>query len=157
MQIDTRRRDCGVTAASIHNCTTFDPWLEPKQARDSQPNMGRLPVCARSDGPLFDACLAQARYGRKPHGTTGTTHAGSTPRPAIVMLMIACRDRAPLCAGPSSSAYSGVLECPCTSRYGGAEHFYPHAATKVNGSLCEAGGVNCHNFTKRCVPGRDVP
>ena len=25
MQIDTRRRDCGVTRASIHNCTKFEP------------------------------------------------------------------------------------------------------------------------------------
>jgi hypothetical protein len=99
MQIDTRRRDCGVTAASIKNCTTFEPWLEPRQAR----------------------------YGRKPHGTSG----------------------------PSSSAYSGVLECPCTSRYGGSPFYYPDAKTKVNGSLCEAGGVHCHNFTKRCTKGWD--
>jgi len=96
MQIDTRKRECGVTAASIKNCTAFEPWLEPKQAR----------------------------YGRKPVGSSG----------------------------PSGSSYSGVLECPCTSRYGGDPAFYPTAKTKVNGSLCEAGGVNCHNFTKRCTP-----
>ena len=57
MQIDTRRRDCGVGRESIKNCTAFEPWLEPKQAR----------------------------YGR-----------------------------------PVSAAnYSGVLECPCNSRFGG--------------------------------------
>jgi len=95
MQIDTRRRDCGVTPAAIKNCTTFEPWLEPKQAR----------------------------YGRQPRGASG----------------------------PGSSAYSGVLECPCTSRYGGDPIFYPAAQTKVNGSLCEAGGAHCHNFTKRCT------
>jgi len=69
MQIDTRRRDCGVTRASIHNCTKFTPWMEPKQAR----------------------------YGR--HVT--------------------------------ESLYSGVLECPCNSRYGGDPIFYPDAQTKV--------------------------
>eukprot|EP00750_Incisomonas_marina_P031514 INCI8217.1.p1 GENE.INCI8217.1~~INCI8217.1.p1 ORF type:complete len:885 (+),score=119.99 INCI8217.1:128-2782(+) len=33
MQIDTRNRDCGVTPASINNCTKFVPSIEPKQAR----------------------------------------------------------------------------------------------------------------------------
>lgn len=33
MQIDTRRRECGATAASINNCTRFVPGPEPKQAR----------------------------------------------------------------------------------------------------------------------------
>lgn len=68
MQIDTRRRDCGVTRASIHNCTKFEPWMEPKQAR----------------------------YGRH----------------------------------VSQSNYSGVLECPCNSRFGGDPIFYPDAQTK---------------------------
>ena len=57
MQIDTRRRDCGVTRASIGNCTKFEPWIEPRQAR----------------------------YGRSAAGTN----------------------------------YSGILECPCNSRFGG--------------------------------------
>ena len=34
MQIDTRNRDCGATAADIHNCTNHqNPGPEPKQAR----------------------------------------------------------------------------------------------------------------------------
>ena len=37
MQIDTRRRDCGVGRESIKNCTAFEPWLEPKQARYGRP------------------------------------------------------------------------------------------------------------------------
>ena len=74
MQLDTRRRDCGVTAASVHNCTRFEPGIEPRQAR----------------------------YGRgAPHGTN----------------------------------YSGILECPCNSRFGGDPIFYPEAKTKVRGEL----------------------
>ena len=68
MQIDTRRRDCGVGRDAIHNCTKFEPWIEPKQAR----------------------------YGRH----------------------------------VSQSNYSGVLECPCNSRFGGDPIFYPDAQTK---------------------------
>ena len=96
MQIDTRDRRCGVTAASVKNCTTFEPWLEPKQARS----------------------------GRRPWGASGA----------------------------AGSSYSGVLECPCTSRYGGDPAYYPDAGTKVNGALCEAGGKHCRNFTKHCTP-----
>ena len=95
MQIDTRRRDCGVGRESIKNCTAFEPWLEPKQAR----------------------------YGR-----------------------------------PVSAAnYSGVLECPCNSRFGGDPLFYPNAQTKVTQHLypalvngtCESGqaiatAATCH-------------
>ncbi|KAK3083427.1 hypothetical protein FSP39_022315 [Pinctada imbricata] len=33
MQIDTRNRDCGATAADVNNCTAFTPGDEPKQAR----------------------------------------------------------------------------------------------------------------------------
>ena len=99
MQIDTRKRECGVTAASIGNCTKFERWLEPRQAR----------------------------YGRTPLDGGGDLSA--------------------------TGAYSGVLECPCTSRYGGDPAFYgAGAGTKVNGSICEAGGVNCNNFTKGCAP-----
>jgi len=49
------------------------------------------------------------------------------------------------------SPYSGVLECPCTDRWGGSPIFYPDARTKVNGSNCEHGGRRCDNFTKPCV------
>ena len=85
MQLDTRRRDCGVTRESVHNCTKFEPWIEPKQAR----------------------------YGRR----IGHTN------------------------------YSGVLECPCNSRFGGDPIFYPGAQTKLiehkysvmpNGGACPA-------------------
>eukprot|EP00322_Chrysochromulina_rotalis_P000677 CAMPEP_0115847920 /NCGR_PEP_ID=MMETSP0287-20121206/10641_1 /TAXON_ID=412157 /ORGANISM="Chrysochromulina rotalis, Strain UIO044" /LENGTH=898 /DNA_ID=CAMNT_0003301789 /DNA_START=6 /DNA_END=2702 /DNA_ORIENTATION=+ len=69
MQIDTRRRDCGVTREDLNKCVEFEPWLEPKQAR----------------------------YGRPAANTN----------------------------------YSGVLECPCTDRYGGDPIFYPHSASKV--------------------------
>jgi len=69
MQIDTRRRDCGVTRDDVHRCVKFEPWIEPKQAR----------------------------YGRT----------------------------------EKQSNYSGVLECPCTDRYGGDPIFYPDAASKV--------------------------
>uniref|UniRef100_A0A7S4F885 Uncharacterized protein n=1 Tax=Chrysotila carterae TaxID=13221 RepID=A0A7S4F885_CHRCT len=69
MQIDTRRRDCGVTRDSIGNCSKFEPWMEPKQAR----------------------------YGRR----------------------------------VSRANYSGILECPCNSRYGGDPIFYPDAKTKL--------------------------
>ena len=51
--------------------------------------------------------------------------------------------------------YSGVLECPCTERWGGSPVFYPGAKTKVNGSNCEPGGKNCKNFTKRCTAAWD--
>mmetsp|Transcript_17894 Transcript_17894/g.54509 ORF Transcript_17894/g.54509 Transcript_17894/m.54509 type:complete len:577 (-) Transcript_17894:42-1772(-) len=52
------------------------------------------------------------------------------------------------------SPYAGVLECPCTGRFGGDEAYYPGAGTRVNGSLCEAGGVNCVSFDSdaRCSP-----
>jgi len=63
MQIDTRNRDCGATAADVHNCTTFLPGPEPKQAR----------------------------YG----------------------LGI-----------PKNPMYSGLLECPCNSRFGGDPSIY---------------------------------
>lgn len=33
MQLDTRNRDCGVRPEDVHNCTTFVPGPEPKQAR----------------------------------------------------------------------------------------------------------------------------
>ncbi|KAH8052627.1 hypothetical protein JL720_14864 [Aureococcus anophagefferens] len=47
----------------------------------------------------------------------------------------------------AGSPYSGVLECPCTSRYGGSVEYYGEAAgTKAGGALCEAGGKNCHQF-----------
>jgi len=68
MQIDTRRRDCGVTPDAVHNCTRFEPWIEPRQAR----------------------------YGRSAAGAN----------------------------------YSGILECPCNSRFGGDPAFYPQAQTK---------------------------
>ena len=48
----------------------------------------------------------QARYGRGWAGVDAKRPAGSTN-------------------------YSGVLECPCTSDYGGDPHFYPGAKTKV--------------------------
>ncbi|KAH8049461.1 hypothetical protein JL721_11690 [Aureococcus anophagefferens] len=54
----------------------------------------------------------------------------------------------------AGSPYSGVLECPCTSRYGGSVEYYGEAAgTKAGGALCEAGGKNCHQFnaTPRCA------
>lgn len=70
MQIDTRNRDCGVTPASITNCTKFTPGPEPKQAR----------------------------YGL---------------------------------GVPKDTNYSGILECPCNSRYGGDPMFYPEAQTKI--------------------------
>ncbi|KAH8059920.1 hypothetical protein JL722_4869 [Aureococcus anophagefferens] len=92
--IDTRNRECGVRPEDVGNCTKFEAWLEPKQAR------------------------------------SGRSH---------------------LKAG---SPYSGVLECPCTSRYGGSVEYYGEAAgTKAGGALCEAGGKNCHQFnaTPRCA------
>ena len=70
MQIDTRNRDCGATPKDIHNCTTFQPGPEPKQAR----------------------------YG------LGIPKGGSP--------------------------YSGLLECPCNSRYGGDPSIYG-AGTKT--------------------------
>ena len=36
MQIDTRRRDCGVTPDAVNNCTKFEPWIEPKQVARSR-------------------------------------------------------------------------------------------------------------------------
>ncbi|KAH8060478.1 hypothetical protein JL722_4576 [Aureococcus anophagefferens] len=33
MQIDTRNRECGVRPEDVGNCTKFEAWLEPKQAR----------------------------------------------------------------------------------------------------------------------------
>ena len=68
MQIDTRRRDCGVTRDDVDKCVDFEPWMEPKQAR----------------------------YGRK----------------------------------VEKANYSGILECPCNSRFGGDTIFYPTAQTK---------------------------
>ena len=71
MQIDTRNRDCGATPADIHNCTSFTPGPEPKQAR----------------------------YGL---------------------------------GMPKEPLYSGLLECPCNSRYGGDPVIYgADAKTKV--------------------------
>jgi len=32
---------------------------------------------------------------------------------------------------PAGTNYSGILECPCTDRYGGDPIFYPDAGTKV--------------------------
>ena len=32
---------------------------------------------------------------------------------------------------PAGSSYSGVLECPCNSNFGGDPIFYPEAKTKV--------------------------
>ena len=32
---------------------------------------------------------------------------------------------------PKGSPYSGILECPCNSRYGGDPIFYPEAKTKL--------------------------
>jgi len=70
----------------VGNCTKFEPWMEPKQAR----------------------------YGRH----------------------------------VKASNYSGVLECPCNSRFGGDPIFYPDAQTKyhehqydvlANGGACAAG------------------
>ena len=96
----------------MHACSPHPPGWHA-----CSPHPPRLrPACRRWIEPK------QARYGRRPRGTTG----------------------------PSSSAYSGVLECPCTGRYGGSPFYYPGAGTKVNGSLCEAGGLNCNNFTKNC-------
>jgi hypothetical protein len=67
MQIDTRNRDHGVTAADVTKCTNFTECAgyEPRQAR----------------------------YGR---GWGGLTQ----PNKKV-------------------GAYSGILECPCNSRYGG--------------------------------------
>jgi len=67
MQIDTRNREHGVSAESVHNCTNMDECAgyEPRQAR----------------------------YGRN--------WGGRLAKPKVV------------------DGYSGILECPCNSRYGG--------------------------------------
>merc|ERR1719433_1979019 len=57
MQIDTRNRDCGVTPADIHNCTTFTPGPEPRQAR-----YGRgIPANTTYSGVL--ECPCNGRFG----------------------------------------------------------------------------------------------
>jgi len=43
---------------------------------------------------------------------------------------------------PIGSNYSGVLECPCNSRYGGDPGYYPHAKTKINNHQYSATTVN---------------
>eukprot|EP00325_Prymnesiales_sp_UTEX-LB-985_P010507 CAMPEP_0174696172 /NCGR_PEP_ID=MMETSP1094-20130205/2390_1 /TAXON_ID=156173 /ORGANISM="Chrysochromulina brevifilum, Strain UTEX LB 985" /LENGTH=884 /DNA_ID=CAMNT_0015892883 /DNA_START=17 /DNA_END=2671 /DNA_ORIENTATION=+ len=73
MQIDTRRRDCGVTRDSIHNCTKFEPWIEPRQAR-----YGR-PAEAGTNNSAILECPCNSRFGGDPifypdAGTKYTEH-----------------------------------------------------------------------------------
>lgn len=44
---------------------------------------------------------------------------------------------------PEGSNYSGILECPCNSRFGGDPAFYPDAGTKIIVSHVEAVGAGC--------------
>ena len=80
MQIDTRNREHGATAADVHKCTNFSGVGE-----NGKPCAGYEP--------------RQARYGRHWGGTLGS--------PKV------------------PGHYSGILECPCNSRYGGDAMFYP--------------------------------
>jgi hypothetical protein len=86
MQIDTRNRVHGVTAADVKKCTNFSGVGE-----NGKPCAGYEP--------------RQARYGRNWAGV----------------------DKSP--ADPGH--YSGILECPCNGRFGGAPEFYPTQKTKV--------------------------
>jgi len=91
MQIDTRNRDCGATAADVKNCTKFTPGPEPKQAR----------------------------WGR------------GIPR--------------------DGTNYSGILECPCSSRYGGDPAIYKDAQTKrVTPDYVSLGSGSCE-LTQRLL------
>jgi len=54
---------------------------------------------------------------------------------------------------PGGTNYSGLVECPCTSRFGGDPLFYPQAHTKRDGKLCETWGNKCSGEIKdRCAP-----
>ena len=86
MQIDTRNRVHGVTAADVHKCTNFSGVGENgKKCAGYEPR--------------------QARYGRGWGGVRGTPQ--------------------------NPGHYSGILECPCNSRFGGDPMFYPEAKTKI--------------------------
>mmetsp|Transcript_78311 Transcript_78311/g.151216 ORF Transcript_78311/g.151216 Transcript_78311/m.151216 type:complete len:904 (+) Transcript_78311:70-2781(+) len=63
MQIDTRNRNCGVTPADIKRCTTFDPGLEPRQARYGRP-WKDLADYTNYSGLL--ECPCNGRYGGDP-------------------------------------------------------------------------------------------
>jgi len=85
-------------------------------------------------------------------------------------------------AAPKDTVYSGLLECPCTERFGGDPIFYPGARTKLittsyglreSGTCADAGtdvgnasdcfaaaaavGINATSFTNKTVSDPDLP
>ena len=103
MQIDTRNREHGVSAESVHNCTNMDECAgyEPRQAR----------------------------YGRN--------WGGRLAKPKVV------------------DGYSGILECPCNSRYGGDPEFVrrQYGSYQCDETGCDEMKCKCKKYC-RC---RGVP
>lgn len=81
---------------------------------------------------------------------------------------------------PADTNYSGILECPCNSRYGGDPMFYPEAQTKLiehkytlGSNVCKSGegvssaascfagvqtlGINASHFINKSVSKQQLP
>ena len=143
MQIDTRNRDHGVTKDDVHKCTNMTECrgYEPRGARfgrNGNAERGQPGKLGIYDPPIHDPKIPQV-----------------SPRPKLLFGLDISRPHFTRCP---SQGYSGILECPCNSRFGGGEDFYPgHDTKQINGTetrLCNTAtfGNNTDCKEKRATP-----